>query len=69
MLAEDLDEGGEAGVVDQALAGGGGVEVDDIDDALEGWVLAGDGAGGVGEELAEAGSLLLDLGPAGERGM
>jgi hypothetical protein len=64
MLAEHLDQGGQAGVVDHPLAGGGGVEVDHVDHALEARVLAGHGPGRVAEELAQAGGLLNDPGPA-----
>ena len=65
VLVEDLDERGEAVVVEHPLAGGRGVEVGDVYDALEARVDAGDGADGVGEVFAHALGLLGDLGPAG----
>ena len=55
----------EAVVVEHPLAGGRGVEVGDVDDALEARVDAGDGADGVGKVFAHAFGLLGDLGPAG----
>ena len=44
LLADALDEVGEAVVVDVALAVSGGVEVHPVDDALEQRVGLGDGA-------------------------
>ena len=50
LLADALDEIGEAVVVDVAHAVGGGVEVHAVDDALEQRILIGDGAQ-MGREL------------------
>ena len=55
----------EAVVVEHPLAGVGGVEVGDVDDALEARVDPGDGADGVGEVFSDAFSPLGDLAPAG----
>lgn len=53
MTADDLDEGVETLVVDGPFAALEFVVVADVDDAVEGRVVAGDGAHGVGDELAE----------------
>ena len=68
VAGEDLDQGGEALVVHDALSGGGGVEVDHVDDALEGRVLSGGGSDGVGQGLAQAGGDGGDGAPAGRLG-
>ena len=54
----------EAVVVEHPLAGGRGVEVGDVDDALEARVDPGDGADGVGEVFPHAFGPLGDLAPA-----
>ena len=61
--ADGLDEVGEAVVVDVALAVGGGVEVDAIDDALEQRVFLRDLAHVGGELLADLVRELADDGP------
>ena len=48
-VVEDLHQGAEPLVVHDPLPGGRGVEVGDVDDALEPGVLPGDGPHGVGE--------------------
>ena len=65
VLVEDLDERGKAVVIEHPLAGGGGVEVGDVYDALEARVDAGDGTDGVGEVFAHPFGPLGDLSPAG----
>ncbi len=61
--ADGLDEVAQAGVVDIALAVGGGVEVDAVDDALEQRVGVGDGAEVGGELLADLVRERADDGP------
>ena len=58
-----LDEIGEAVIVDVALAVGGGVEVDAVDDALEQRVGVGDGAEMGRELLADLVRERADDGP------
>ena len=64
VLREQLNERAQLVVAEDALAGGGLVEVLNIDDAVQARVLAGDGADDVGQQLAESGGLLLQIRPA-----
>ncbi len=65
MAAEHLNEIGQRGIVQNALAGGGGVEIYGINHALELGILAGDGPHDVGQVLPQAGGPLADGLPAG----
>jgi hypothetical protein len=53
LVADGLDEVGEAVVVEVALAVGGGVEVDAVDDALQERVFSGDGPHVGGDAFAD----------------
>jgi hypothetical protein len=64
VLIEDADQRRQPVVVEDALAGGGGVEVGDVDDARQPRVFPGDGANGVGQVLAQPGRPARDLAPA-----
>ena len=61
--ADGLDEVGEAVVVEVALAVGGGVEVDAVDDALQERVFPGDGPHVGGDAFADLVGELADDGP------
>ncbi len=63
MVADGLDEVGEAVVVDVALAVGGGIEVDAVDDALQERVFLGDGPHVGGDAFADLVGELADDGP------
>ena len=67
--ADGLDEVAQAGVVKVALAVGGGVEVDAVDDPLEQRVGVGDGAEMGGELLADLVRERADDGPDGVVGV
>ena len=67
--ADGLDEVGEAVVVEVALAVGGGVEVDAVDDALQQRVFPGDGAHVGGDAFADLVGELADDGPDGLLGI
>ena len=54
VLVEHLDQLVQVVIADDALAGGGGVEVGHVDHACQLGVLAGDGPHGVGEGFAQA---------------
>ena len=69
LLADALDEVGEAVVVDVAHAVGGGVEVHAVDDALEQRVFVRDGAQVRGELLADLVRERADDGPDGVVGV
>src|SRR5262245_3961534 len=51
---ENLDERCESLVIDDPLPRCGRVEVNNVDDTLQSWVLAGDGSYRVGQLLSEA---------------
>ncbi len=63
--ADGLDEIGEAVVVEVALAVGGGVEVDAVNDALQERVFPGDGTYMGGDAFADPVGELADDGPDG----
>jgi len=65
VLPEDLDEPCQTSVVDNSLALSGGVEVLNVDHALEPRVLACYRTHGVGQVLTEPGRLAGDRRPAG----
>ena len=67
--ADGLDEVGEAVVVEVALAVGGGVEVDAVDDALQERVFPGDGPHVGGDAFADLVGELADDGPDGLLGI
>ncbi len=67
--ADGLDEVGEAVVVEVALAVGGGVEVDAVDDALQQRVFPGDGPHVGGDAFADLVGELADDGPDGLLGI
>ena len=63
--ADGLDQVGEAVVVEVALAVGGGVEVDAVDDALQERIFPGDGPHVGGDTFADLVGELADDGPDG----
>ena len=64
MLREQLNERAQLVVAEDALACSGLVKILYINDAVQPRALAGDGADGVGQQLAECGGLLLQIRPA-----
>ena len=63
--ADGFDEVGETVVVEVALAVGGGVEIDSVDDALEQRVFPGDGPHVGGDGFTDSVRQLADDGPDG----
>ena len=64
VLREQLNERAQLVVAEDALACSGLVKILYINDAVQPRALAGDGADGVGQQLAECGGLLLQIRPA-----
>ena len=67
-FTEYLNKSGQPSIVDDALAGSGGVEIRDVDDARELRVLAGHTPDRIGKVLPQARRLLGDIRPAGNLG-
>lgn len=67
--ADGLDEVGETVIIDVALAVGGGVEVDPVDDALQAGIFAGDGPHVGGDAFADFVRELANDGPDGLLGI
>jgi len=67
--ADGFDQVREAVVVEVALAVGGGIEIDAVDDALQARILLRDGTHVAGDALADLVGELADHGPDGLLGV